>query len=147
MALVAEGHSSAARPPVHPLPETLCSGVLEWFEAQSTTENYGLVVVVLLVVVPPLAGSASVLLCVSELPTAPSLYVSCLVTAFPFHPVPCLVDVVLEPFGPEVTVVVDEPEPGAPCAKAMPVIKLREATPASRCLIILFVPLVVTTLA
>ena len=81
------------------------------FEAQSSAETYGLVVVVLLVVVPPLAGSASVLLCVSELPAAPSLYVSCLVTAFPFHPVPCLVEVVLEPFGPEVTVVVDEPGP------------------------------------
>jgi hypothetical protein len=106
-----------------------------------------LVVVVLLVVVPPLAGSASVLLWVSELPAAPSLYVSCLVTAFPFHPVPCLVEVVLEPFGPDVTVVVDEPDPGTPCcAKATPVINPSAATPVSRCLIILFGSSVVTTL-
>jgi hypothetical protein len=48
-------------------------------------------------------------------------------TEFPFHPVPCFVVVVLEPFGPDVTVVVDEPEPGAPCASATPVINANAA--------------------
>jgi hypothetical protein len=57
-------------------------------------------------------------------------------TAFPFHPGPCFVVVVLEPFGPDVTVVVDEPEPGVPCASATPVINPNAAMAASRCLIV-----------
>jgi hypothetical protein len=48
------------------------------------------------------------------------------------------VDVLEPPFGFEVTVVVDVPEPGVPCASATPVIKKTAVTPASRCLIILF---------
>jgi hypothetical protein len=47
-----------------------------------------------------------------------------------------VVDVLEPPFGLEVSVVVDVPEPGVPCARATPLIKLRAATPVSRYFVI-----------
>jgi hypothetical protein len=53
-----------------------------------------------------------------------------------------VVEVIEPPFGFEVTVVVDVPEPAVPWASATPAIKPRAAAPANRCLIIDTLPAV-----